>query len=76
MRTEQRGDAVATMLIGDFMTPTEIKTEHQILKAEYEALKRFLGEMLLEHSDDSAQDDLAYYTRKFNEARERLKRQV
>ncbi len=45
--------------------------EKQALLAEYNALKKYLGEMLLEHTNENP-EDVAYYTRKFNELRQRL----
>jgi len=45
--------------------------EEQALLAEYNALKKHLGNMLLEHTNENP-EDVAYYTRKFNELRQRL----
>jgi hypothetical protein len=56
-------------------TNLEDKEFKREVKEEYTALRKILGEMLLEHSFGSeANEDIAYYTRKFNEARERLRR--
>jgi hypothetical protein len=52
----------------------EIQDERKAQVAEYNALKKMLGGLLLEqHSaEEVSPEDIAYYTRKFNEARERL----
>lgn len=57
------------------MTKQEIHDELAVLQSEYDALKKHLGEMLLEHNaQEESPDDVAYFTRKFEEARKRLRR--
>lgn len=55
------------------MTPLEIKQERLLIESEYGALKSILASLLLENSEEDVKDDLAYYNRKFNEARRKLK---
>lgn len=50
---------------------SEDKDEKKAALAEYNALKKHLGEMLLEHNDENP-EDVAYFTRKFNEARKKI----
>ncbi len=50
----------------------EVYDEHEAVVKEYNALKLMLGEMLLEHNKEECAEDIAYYTRKFNEARLRV----
>lgn len=47
---------------------SEDKDEKKAALAEYNALKKYLGGMLLEHNDENP-EDIAYFTRKFNESR-------
>lgn len=56
------------------MTELEIKEESKILQDEYNALKKHLGEMLLESTGQENPEDVAYFTRKFNEARQKLRK--
>lgn len=56
------------------MSDLEIKEENEKLQAEYAALKKQLGELLLEHNKEDSPEDVAYYTRKFEETRKRLKK--
>lgn len=57
------------------MTHLDIKEEQNNLKAEYDALKKHLGEMLLEHNGkEENPEDFAYFSRKFEEARNKLRR--
>jgi hypothetical protein len=57
------------------MTHLDIKDEKQTLQSEYDALKRHLGEMLLEHNGkEENPEDFAYFSRKFEEARSKLRR--
>ena len=57
------------------MTELERIEELEFLKSEYNALKKHLGEMLLEHnSKEENPDDMTYYTRKFEESRKKLKK--
>ncbi len=57
------------------MTELEIKDEKSVIQAEYNALKKHLGEMLLEHNgQEDKPEDVAYFTRKFEETRKRLKK--
>lgn len=59
------------------MREKEIKEEKSEVKAEYDALKKHLGEMLLEHNaQEENPEEWAYYSRKFEEARQKLKRQI
>jgi hypothetical protein len=59
------------------MTSLENSDERKLAKKEYEALKKHLGDMLLEHNaQEENPEDWAYYSRKFEEAREKLKRQL
>lgn len=51
------------------------KDEKKIVKHEYEALKKHLGEILLEHNaKEENPEDWAYFSRKFEEARQKVKR--
>ena len=57
------------------MTHLDIKDENKTLQAEYDALKSHLGEMLLEHNGKKENpEDFAYFSRKFEEARSKLRR--
>lgn len=47
------------------------KDEKLATLAEYNALKKFLGGMLLENNNVDP-DEITYFTRKFNEARQRV----
>ena len=59
------------------MTNLENSDERKLAKKEYEALKKHLGEMLLEHNaQEENPEEWAYYSRKFEEAREKIKRQL
>jgi hypothetical protein len=55
------------------MTELDLKEEKKIIKDEYNALKRVIGDMLVE-SNDHDSDEMMYYTRKLEEARKRIKR--
>jgi hypothetical protein len=49
--------------------------EKLIAKKEYDAIKKHLGEMLLEHnSKEENPEEWSYFNRKFEEARKKLKR--
>jgi Zn-dependent oligopeptidase len=51
--------------------------EKQDAKKEYNALKKHLGEILLEHNaKEENPEDWAYFSRKFEEARQKLKRTI
>lgn len=51
--------------------------EKKLAKKEYEALKKHLGEILLEHNAQQENpEDWAYFSRKFEEARQKLKRTI
>jgi hypothetical protein len=57
------------------MTEQEVKDEKIFVQAEYNALKKHLGELLLEHNaQEENPDDVAYFTRKFEETRKKLRR--
>jgi hypothetical protein len=57
------------------MTQIEIENERKELQAEYNALKKHLGEMLLEHNaQEDNPEDFKYFSRKFEEARKKLRR--
>ncbi len=59
------------------MREVEVKDEKTLVKAEYDALKKHLGEILLEHNaQEENPEEWAYYSRKFEEARQKLKRQL
>lgn len=56
------------------MTPQEIEEEKGVILSEYKALKSILGGLLLESEESNVtKEELAYYTRKFEETRKRLK---
>ena len=50
------------------MSPLELKEEQRESLEEYKALKKLLGGILLEQTESDPKT-VAYYTRKFNEAR-------
>ncbi len=56
------------------MTPEDLKDEQSSIKAEYKAIKSLLGGLILEHDETTSQDDVKYFQRKFEEARDKLKR--
>lgn len=57
------------------MTQIEIENERKELQVEYNALKKHLGEMLLEHNaQEDNPEDFKYFSRKFEEARKKLRR--
>jgi hypothetical protein len=57
------------------MTEQEVKDEKIFVQAEYNALKKHLGELLLEHNaQEENPDDVAYFTRKFEETRKKLRK--
>lgn len=57
------------------MTYLEERDEKDAVQAEYNALKKHLGEILLEHNaQEENPEDVAYYTRKFEETRKKLRR--
>lgn len=53
----------------------EFKEEKKQSKIEYDALKKHLGEILLEHNaKEDNPEEFAYFSRKFEEARKKLGR--
>jgi hypothetical protein len=53
----------------------EFKEEKKQTKTEYDALKKHLGEILLEHNaKEDNPEEFAYFSRKFEEARKKLGR--
>jgi hypothetical protein len=57
------------------MTHIEIQEEKKSLKLHYEAIKKYLGELLLEHNaKEDNPEDFAYFSRKFEETRNLLRK--
>ena len=56
------------------MTELQLKEDKRMIEGEYRALKLILGDMLLEHNGKPSDADMAYYSRKFEEARRRIGR--
>lgn len=53
----------------------ETKYEKQLLQNEYNALKKHISDLLLEHNANELDpDDWAYFNRKFEETRKKLRR--
>jgi len=59
------------------MTHLELIEEKKLAKQEYDAIKKHLGEILLEHNaKEENPEDFVYFSRKFEEARKKLRRYV
>lgn len=59
------------------MREFDVKEEKRNVKKEYDAIKKHLGELLLEHNAQIENpEDWAYYSRKFEEAKKKLQRQL
>lgn len=58
------------------MSPLEILDEKKAIKEEYEAVKKHLGEMILEHNaqEDKDNEDFVYFSRKFEDLRTKLRK--
>lgn len=56
------------------MTPIELKEEKETTLREYKALKTLFGDLLLESNGAASPEDVAYYTRKFREAQQKIGR--